>query len=191
MRSRTLEDVLATVPRVYDMLGDALTPGRTGDGPTGPADPIHRPAPARLDAVEHRHLLLRGLRWWVDAVELTSAEHQVGDSPARMCALLIANLSVMDDGDRTELHGQLTEWLHDAYPLVGEVDTPKPRLPLSALDQRVPVHVAATALGVSVSTVQRRTPGRTDGTVVLRDAAGPECPQSWLPEPWCAHCRPG
>lgn len=185
----TLEQTLALVPAVYARLGDALTPGRgTGEGNT--PDPRHKPAPARLDAVEHRHLLLRGLRWWVDAVD--DGERRivpVGASPARMCAFLLWSAPRMAAEDRAELHGQLTEWLAKAWPLVGDVPTPRPRLPLEALTRRVPVHVAAEALGVSVSTVKRRTE-RTDGTVVLKDAAGPLCDQSWLPEAWCEHCRP-
>lgn len=188
--TRDLRATLTLVPAVYARLGDALTPGRgAGDGPSTP-DPVHRPAPARLDAVEHRHQLLRGLRWWVASTSPSGVPEGVGVSPARMCAVLLARLPHLSPSHRVELHANLTVWLDDAYHLTGAVAAPRPRLPLEALTQTVPVHVAADVLGVSVSTVQRRTPGRVGGMVVLRDAAGPLCRHTDLPEPWCAHCRP-
>jgi hypothetical protein len=142
---------------------------------------------------EHRHKLLRGLRWWVDAVVDPDERRFVvglGDSPARMCALLLANVGGMADEDQDTLRENLWEWVGEAMPMVGKVSAPVPALPREALDQRVPVHVAAKALGVSVSTVKRRTPDtREAGTVLLREAAGPLCVLHDLPPAWCAHCR--
>lgn len=188
-----LSELLARVPVVYGLLQDALVPGGGGgyDGERvsgGGGEPPK--APANLEVAEHRHTLLRGLRWWVDAV-VDGWPGKVGDSPTHMCALLLAHLHVMAPEDQAELQTNLWDWLGGAMPLVGKVSTPTPpRLPLEALDRRVPVHVAAEVLGVSVRTVQRRAP-RADGTVVLREAAGPLCDQSDLPAPWCDHCRVG
>jgi len=187
---KPLDVVLATIPEVYAQLGEALTPGRGGGEPSAP-DPLHKPAPARLDAVEHRHLLLRGLRWWLATTSSSGVPEGVGDSPAKACAILLARLPHLTAEQRAELHSNMDGWLRKAWPLVGDVATPKPaRLPLQAMHQRVPVHVAAEVLGVSVSTVKRRTPDRVGGHVTLEDAAGPLCEQSDLPEPWCWHCRP-
>lgn len=187
--TRTLPELLARVPAVYEQLQEALVPGGGGDGPRGPRA-VHPNAPARLDVIDHRHQLVRGLRWWVDAVDDGTSPLPVGESVSRMCAWLIANLHHMDANDLATLRGNLWDWEGDAMPMVGTVETPTPALPRAALDQVVPVHVAAEALGVSVSTVKRRAP-REGGMVKLADAAGPLCEVSDLPALWCAHCRPG
>lgn len=183
----TLEVALATVPVVYAELEAALVPGGGGGGErvsggtrTAPADP------ARLEVVEHRHKLLRGLRWWVDAVA-DDTPHYVGDSPARMCVVILDNLRHMDPDDRAELRANLDDWLHDAYPHVGVVEQPRGVLPLEALSRVVPQSVAAKALGVHPTTVLRRA-GGVGGPVKLADVAGPKCPATDLPAAWCAHC---
>lgn len=188
---RPLEDLLVQVPAVYAELGHAMVPGRSGEPPDSSPDPRHRPPPARLEVTEHRHLLVKGLRWWVDVLREWVDVPRLGDSPARMCAVILANLGVLEPEDRETLRANLWDWVGDAMPLVGLVAAPSaPMLPAAALERHVPVHVAATALGVSVSTVQRRTLGkRHDGIVLLRDAAGVLCVQSDLPAAWCAHCR--
>lgn len=190
-----LADLLVRVPAVYAELGNALLPRRSGEPSDTSPDPRHRPAPANLDVTDHRHQLLRGLRWWVDAVhEKGQRVPRLGDSPARMCAWLLAHLEHMAPEDQAELQTNLWDWVGDAMPLVGAVTAPgTPRLPREALDRHVPVHVAAHALGVSVSTVKRRTVGkRSEGIVLLRDAAGEVlCTQSDLPPAWCDHCRGG
>lgn len=185
-----LADLLAKVPAVYAQLGDAAVPMGSvgGDMPTGPTS-VHPNAPARLDVIDHRHQLLRGLRWWVDAVDDGTSPLPVGESVPRMCAWLLANLRHMDETDAATLRGNLWDWIGEALPMVGQVDTPAPPLPREALDRVVPVHVAAKALGVSVSTVKRRAT-REGGMVRLGDAAGPLCEVSDLPAAWCAHCRP-
>lgn len=184
-----LDRLLVRVPAVYAELGHAMLPGRAGgDGPAAAPDPVHRPAPGNLDAAEHRHVLVKGLRWWVDVVDHDGP--RVGDSVPKMCAVLLGHLHVLAPEDRETLQENLWDWIGGAMPLVGAVPTPEPPLPLEALDRRVPVHVAAKALGVSVSTVKRRA-DREAGTVLLRDAAGPACVMSDLPAAWCAHCRPG
>jgi hypothetical protein len=107
-----------------------------------------------------------------------------------MCAILLGHLHLMADEDQDTLRENLWEWVGDAMPMVGKVSAPVPSLPREVLDRRVPVHVAAKALGVSVSTVKRRTPEtRESGTVLLREAAGPLCLMHDLPPAWCAHCR--
>lgn len=189
---RPLRDLLVQVPAVYAELEHALLPVRTGEPSDTSPDPRHRPPPANLAVTEHRHLLVKGLRWWVDAVRDRGERTEVGHSVPRMCAWLLGHVDVMAPEDQAELHANLTEWLGEAFPLVGSVTPPAaPMLPAAALERHVPVHVAATALGVSVSTVKRRTVGkRRDGVVLLRDAAGVVlCLQSDLPPAWCAHCR--
>lgn len=185
---KPLRDLLVQVPTVYAELGHALLPVRTGEPSDTSPDPRHRPAPANLAVTEHRHLLLRGLRWWVDVIAADTPP--VGDSPARMCAVILAHLDVLEAEDQATLRANLWEWVGDAMPLVGAVPTPEaPALPREALDRRVPVHVAAKALGVHVSTVKRRTANREGGMVLLRDAAGELCAMSDLPPGWCEHCR--
>jgi hypothetical protein len=187
-----LRDLLVRVPAVYAELEHALLPGRSGEPSDSSPDPRHRPAPARLEVTEHRHQLLRGLRWWVDAVGVEGrlrTAPMLGDSPARMCAWLLAHLDVMADEDRAELRANLWDWCWDAMPMVGKVVAPAtPMLPREALGRSVSIRVAAEALGVHRRTVQRRT-GQTGGEVLLRDAAGPLCPLHDLPPAWCAHCR--
>lgn len=171
----SLRDVLLSLPRVYGMMGDALVPGRSGEPPVSSPDPKHRPAPANLTAVDHRHQLLRGLRWWSDAVGTEGAGTHLGDSPAHMCAWLLAHLDVMDPDDRTEMKANLSDWLEKALGMVGgPVPEPEPfirvrQLPAGAEDSVVSVAVAAKVLGVSVRTVQRRAPHRFAGQVRLGD----------------------
>lgn len=194
---RPLRDLLVQVPAVYAELGHALLPGRSGEPSDTSPDPRHRPAPANLEVTEHRHQLVRGLRWWVDVV--TDARQQafpapVGGSVPMMCAVLLGHLHLLADEDQAELQANLWDWVGDAMPLVGAVMPPSaPMLPREALGQVVPVHVAAEALGVSVSTVKRRTVGlREGGRVLMADAAGwVLCTMSDLPPAWCEHCRTG
>jgi len=183
--------VLATIPEVYAELEAALVPG--GGGPGGDrvsgGTRVTAPDPARLDVIDHRHLLLRGLRWWVDAVQEGGKYLGVGHSPALMCAVLLDNADAMDPDDRHAMHTQLSDWLWAAYPHVGRVDAGTlPVLPVESLDAVVPQSVAAKALGVHATTILRRAGGK-GGPVKLSDVAGPECVQSTLPAAWCAHCR--
>lgn len=192
-----LERLLARVPAVWSELGRSLKPGSGSvGGERVSGNPrVEAPDVANLTVVEHRHRLVRGLRWWVDAVTPDPGDRPMGlgDSPARMCAWLWANVAVMAAEDAAELERNLWEWESEALPLIGAVATPDaPVLPREALEQVVPVHVAASALGVGVSTVKRRTVGRREGgRVLLRDAAGVLCVLSDLPPAWCAHCRNG
>lgn len=167
---------LQLVPRLYGMLGDALVPGRSGEPPVSSPDPKHRPAPANLDAVDHRHLLLRGLRWWADAVGTEGASKHLGDSPAYLCAWLLAHLSEMAPEDQDTLAGNMDEWIGKAMGLVGGPELPPEpfikvrELPPGSEDAMVSVATAAQVLGVSVRTVQRRVPNRVGGLVRLGDA---------------------
>lgn len=172
--SRTVRDLLELVPRVWSDLEQALTPGRSGDGPSGPADPIHRPAPARLDVAEHRVLLMRGLRWWVDAVmdpaEARALPEGTSTSPARLCALLLHNLDAMAAEDRDSMRDQLETWAYDAYPFMGKPEPAPVQLPAGAMDQLVPLGVAAKVLGLSLSTIRRRANGAN--TVRMSEVSG-------------------
>lgn len=170
----TLRAALELVPRVYADLGTAMVPGGSsavdGERVSGGGQ-TEAPAPARLEVAEHRHLLLRGLRWWVDVID-PDTPLPVGDSPTRMCAVILANLDALAPEDHTALAENLTDWLHGAYPFMGKPEpVTRATLPPEALDAVVPVHVAAKVLGVSLRTIQRRAPGRTAGTVRLRDVA--------------------
>jgi hypothetical protein len=189
----TLHRLLTEVPAVYAVLGEALVPGGGGGGdgmPRAPKDPLERPAPANLEVAEHRHKLLRGLRWWVDAVRdtpppagfigpATFTEHlatlpPVGSSISGLCAMLLAHLHVMAPEDHAELRSNLEDWLHDAYAVTGHRSRPAKalQLPEGAEDSMVRVADAARILGVSVRTIQRRA-ARTEGLVRLGDVLGP------------------
>lgn len=188
---KPLEVVLATIPEVYAELEAALVPGGGGTGGdrVSGGTRVSAPDPARLDVIDHRHLLVRGLRWWVDAVREDGKWLAVGHSPALMCAVLLDTLPDMAPEDRAAMHEQLSDWLWAAYPHVGRVDAGTlPVLPVESLQAVVPQSVAAKALGVHVTTILRRAGGK-GGPVKLSDVAGPECEQSQLPAAWCAHCR--
>lgn len=169
--SRTVRDLLVLVPRVYGDLVTASLPGRSGEPSDRSPDPREKPTPGNLSVIEHRHLLLRGLRWWVDVVDADNPR-PVGDSPAMMCAVLLGHLHLLTLEDQDTLRDNLEDWLSGAYPFMGKPEpVTRTTLPIEALDAIVPVHVAAKVLGVSVRTVQRRAPDRTAGQVRLRDVA--------------------
>lgn len=77
-----LERHLLLIPSVYAELATAAVPGQAAEPPDHSPDPRNKPTPARLDVVEHRHLLVRGLRWWVDAVGAEDAPRRIGESVA-------------------------------------------------------------------------------------------------------------
>lgn len=194
--STRLERLLGEVPLLYAQLEDALLPGRNRDPdePAGSPDPLAKPAPARLDVIDIRHLLVRGLRWWVDALR-SSVEAPLpilGDSVPGMCAWLLANVHEFELEDQRGLAGNLQEWIGSALPLVGapERDRVVP-LPRAAAAQVVPVHEAATLLGVTPRTIRRRTPARADGLVRLEDALSDadRCTHG-LWERTCSLCTP-
>jgi hypothetical protein len=174
----TLRRLLTEVPAVYAVLGEALVPGGGGGGdgmPRAPKDPLERPAPANLEVAEHRHKLLRGLRWWVDAVRDPDQElPPIGHHATLMCAVLLGHLDAMAPEDHAELRTNLEDWLHDAYAVTGHRSRPAKalQLPEGAEDSMVRVADAARILGVSVRTIQRRA-ARTEGLVRLGDVLGP------------------
>lgn len=182
-----LEQLLAMIPTVYVELGQVTVLTGSGGPPDRSPDPRDKPIPANLSVVDHRHQLVRGLRWWVDAVKDAPTAQPVGESVTHMCALLLHYAPGLESEDRDELTTNLRQWLHKADRMNNPPDDRPAPIPAEALSQRVPVHVAAKALGVSVSTVKRRTPGREAGQVLIRDAAGPLCVHD-LPPAWCAYC---
>lgn len=170
---RDLSRLLREVADLYSQLQDALVPGgnRAPGDPGGSPDPVASPAPARLDVIEQRHLLLRGLRWWCDAVDPDlERTYVIGNDVARMCDYLIRWAHVMAPEDVETLAGNLQDWINGALPLVGSPSERRVSLPPGAEAQVVPVHEAAKLLGVTVRTIRRRTPDRADGMVKLGDA---------------------
>jgi hypothetical protein len=180
-----LRRLLVLVPEVYGELQTAAVPGRSAEPPDS-RDPREKPAPGNLTVMEHRHKLVRGLRWWVDAVRDPGEHTEVAHSPARMGAWLLGHLGVMATEDQAELQDNLEQWLAAAWPLVGDVNPPRPVLPVTALDQRVSVKVAAEAVGVSRQTIYARATPEA-GLVLLREVAGPPCLHD-LPLACCAEC---
>lgn len=183
-----LERCLRQIPGVYAELEQALVPGRSGE-PSGAPDPIHRPAPANLSVTDHRHKLVRGLRWWVDALHGAGSDARVGHSVPLMCLWLHQNRAALEAEDAETLTRNLQVWLAGAWEFMGDpTPTAAPQIPLEAYGQTVSQAVAARALGVSVSTVWRRA-GR-GGPVVLGEVArSARCEVCDLIEGQCPHTR--
>lgn len=188
----SVERLLARVPGVYDDLVDAAVPSRSGEPPET-TDPREKPTPGNLSVMELRHKLVRGLRWWVDAVREQGQHTQVGHDVRKMAEWLAGNLSVMADEDRAELRANLSDWLSEAWCFMGDPEPAKRPLPLEALEaHRAPVRVAdaAALLGCTVRTIQRRVPAerRPGGMVLLADAVE-RCGHCELPVGTCDHTR--
>jgi len=194
----TLDQLLAAIPGVYDDLVDGALPVRTGEPSDRSPDPREKPAPGRLDVMEHRHQLVRGLRYWSARaqaeLELTT-NGRVGQDVTRACAWLATLSPDLARETRDELGRNLAEWLGTAWGHLGDPD-PAPSvpagLPAGAAEQVVRVADAAKLLGCSVRTIQRRVPAeqRTGGHVRLGDAMdqlGPRCERRDLPENTCTH----
>lgn len=179
-----LGEALSAVAVAYADLEDALIPGRSGE-PAGSPDPTNRPAPGNVQVMEHRHKLVRGLRWWVDA--LRDGDTRVGQDVDLMCRWLWENRGVLEPEDAAELLGNLTEWLRGAWGFMGHPDPARVEVAPAVLDQRVRVADAARMLGCSVRTVQRRVPveQRAGGLVLLREAW--RCELCDLRHGECAH----
>lgn len=180
--------LLASAASVYDDLVDAALPGNAGDPNDRPApDPTRKPAPGNLGVMEHRHQLVRGLRWWVDAVRDPGEHTQVGHDVALMARWLAAHVDVMDQTDAADLETHLRRWLGKAAGIMGTPDSAPVVLEGVQLDARVRVADAARILGCTVRTVQRRVPAdqRAGGMVRLGDVA--RCEPCDLPVGQCAH----
>lgn len=179
-----LERCLRQVPGVYSELEQALLPGRSGE-PSGKApDPIDRPAPGDMRVMEHRHKVVRGLRWWVDALHGSGSDVRVGHSVPLMCLWLWQNRAALEAEDAEELTTNLREWLAESWEFLGAPEPTRVTIPLEAYGQTVTQAVAAKALGVSVSTVWRRA-GR-GGPVVLGEVAS-RCTHCDLIVGQCSH----
>jgi hypothetical protein len=191
-----LERLLRTLPGLYEELEDGTRPLRTGDEVArGGRDPRDKPAPGRLEVMDHRHELVRGLRWWVDAVrERGTRTPRMGDNVFRMCAWLFNHLDVMADEDRDEMLANLGAWQRRAWRMMDLPDDRKDplgfMLPPEAFDRVVQVKTAAEVLGCTVRTIQRRVPAdrRPGGMVRLGDAA-PRCELCDLIVGQCEHTR--
>lgn len=182
--------LLRRVPIAYEELGQSLLPsaGR-GEMVSGGGELVNRRAPASIAIIDHRHKLLRGLRWWVDALDGGDRSLPAADNVAAMCGWLTKMVHVLEPEDEIELTRNLGQWVDRAFSLMGDRDAPK-MLPPDAWDQEVPVAVAAKVLGVNVSTVRRRAP--SSPRVRLGDVARPvvpRCTHSDLPTGMCDHCR--
>ena len=183
-----LQRRLATAAAVYGDLLDASLPGRSGEPSSASRDPRDKPVPGSLTVLDHRHELVRLLRWWVDAVhEHGERTARMGDDVPAMARYLAAHVHVMADEDAGSLYGRLGGWLARSAGMMGEPDSPPIVLQPAAWDRVVPQSVAAQALGVQVSTVWRRN-GSRGGPVRLGDVTGPRCEQHDLLVGQCADC---
>lgn len=220
-----LRRLLLDTAAVYADLEDALHGVRTGD-PGGPrGTKVEAPLPLAAEVADHRHLLLRGLRYWAGKVGATPRVLAQG-GVSHLTAWVVSQLDTLDAEERTELRTNLLDWQRGAR---GRMDLPKLRgsIPLpgvtcpdraevdgaevyacagalrivlpadkdtapwlscstcrtryavtdlpAAADVRLPVHVAAELLDVSVRTIQRRTEAREDGMVRLGDVVRTDC----------------
>jgi hypothetical protein len=175
---------------MYDDLEDAAL-ARSGEPSDRSPDPRESPAPGRLDVMEHRHELVRGLRWWVDAVHDGDEGTPDLSSPGAMAWWLQTRLVVMAAEDRAELADNLSRWLRRAWQLADPTPMEPGELfalPAEARGAVLPYRAAAKVLRVDPTTVLRRNGGK-GGMVRLEDVAGPRCHVSDLPAPWCAHCN--
>lgn len=144
-----LPELLARAASVHADLIDAALPGRAGDPDERPAvDPTRKPAPGDLGVMEHRHQLVRGLRWWVDAVRDPGEHTQVGHDVALMARWLAGHVHVMAAEDRAELDANLSAWLVKAAGIMGAPNTPR--------SAEGSAEALAERLGVPVRTVQAR-----------------------------------
>lgn len=181
-----LQRDLQLAASVYADLIDASLPGRGDPEERSAPDPTRKPAPGDLGVMEHRHSLVRLLRWWVDAVRDPDELTRIGDDVTRMCGWLAAHEVHLALEDHERLYMQLREWLDRAMGIMGSPESPPAVLPVGAWDRVVPQSVAAQALGVPVSTIWRRN-NRRGGLVRLGDVSGPRCLHDLLPSQ-CADC---
>lgn len=192
-----LQRLLRTIPGLYEELEDGSLPMRTGEVSDRPKDPREKPAPGRLPVIDHRHELVRGLRWWVDAVrENGERTPRMGDNVFRMCAWLHSHVDVMAAEDRAELLSNLSGWVRTAWRMMDRAEDPKDpdglgfMLPPEAYDRVVRVKDAAELLGCTVRTIQRRVPAaRRPGGMVQLGMAAPRCGHCDLIVGQCDHTR--
>ena len=183
----TLAELLAQCAGLYDDLLDAAPPVKTGEPLDYSPDPRSKPTPGRLGVIDHRHELVRGLRWWVDAVREDST--RVGESVHAMTAYLCGMVWAMAPEDRDTLTERLTGWRRTAWRLADRHDDQAVEfdLPPEAYARVVPQKTAAQVFGVPVSTIWRRNGGK-GGPVKLGDVA-PRCGHCELIVGQCEHTR--
>jgi hypothetical protein len=124
-----LRDLLIRCPTVYASLEADLQRGSAG----GESERVsggggdEKPAPVQLAVADHRHALLRGLRYWV---AITSQHPEVpqpfgvAESPVKMCAWLLGNYHLLSVAHQTEMASNLSDWVHGSS---GMGDLPKIR----------------------------------------------------------------
>ena len=106
-----LGKLLVQTAQVYDQLEDALhgTQGvSTGDRVTGGGD--SRPLPIQADVAEHRHLLLRGLRYWASKVHATPRVLAQG-GVSHLVAWLVSEAHTLPAADQSEMGDNLRDWM--------------------------------------------------------------------------------
>lgn len=191
----SLTSLLSQIPGLYEDLEDAALPVRTGEPSDWSKDPREKPAPGRLGVIDHRHKLVRSLRWWVDALRSSADDSQtrVGHDVSAMCDWLQANQGLLVAEDRGELRATLAEWCAWSWRLVDPAPPAKGEvwLPPEAAEQLVPQKTAAELLGCPVSTVWRRN-GKRGGPVRVVDVLDAERDRC-IHDLWrrtCAICTP-
>lgn len=106
-----LARLLLQSAQLYADLADALTGVRTGeDADRVSGGSVEAPLPVDTAVVDHRHLLVRGLRYW--CARKPRCESGVLETVPAMVAHLIGHLPDMDAEARTELRSNLLDWRH-------------------------------------------------------------------------------
>ena len=110
-----LRQLLLNTATLYRDLEDALHGTRTGDSAERTSGgSIEAPLPLSAEVADHRHLLVKGLRYWVSRTRTPGAPaHTMHRVPA-MVAVLIGRLPDMDAADQAEMGGNLRDWKHGA-----------------------------------------------------------------------------
>lgn len=187
-----LSELLHRVPGVWSDLEHAHVV-KVGDPSEvrAPSDP-RTSTPGNLAVIDHRHALVKTLRWWVDAVKDPDSVNAavVGGNVSHMCLFLVAHVPHMAPDDQREIASEIGAWIKRAWRLIDPAPlTPEERaewkLPPVTPQQIVPVHIAAQILNVSPRTIQRRVApeDRPNGQVKLEDALIKEdiCPHDlWV-----------
>lgn len=120
--SRTLTQLLQTLPDVYGQLEDALHGTATGPGGErvsgGGGD--DRPAPLQLQVAEHRAQLVKGVRYWLARTQAElrlCSRGRLGDRLELGTAWLLDHHRQLSAESQAELADNLAGWLRKARSL--------------------------------------------------------------------------